>query len=112
MRWFLSVNPQHLPEIEQSTGKRNFRSIEIDGRQWEFSNGFIDLHTESYEHILAGRGFGISDARPSIETVASIRTAKIMPLRGDSSPDLQTRGRGVNTLRGGCIFKPTAGVIK
>jgi UDP-N-acetyl-2-amino-2-deoxyglucuronate dehydrogenase len=86
VRWFLSVNPQHLPEIEQSTGKRNFRSIEIDGRQWEFSNGFIDLHTESYEHILAGRGFGISDARPSIETVASIRTAKIMPLRGDYHP--------------------------
>ena len=86
VRWFLSVNAQHLPEFEKSTAQRNFRSIEINGRQWEFSDGFIDLHTKSYEHILAGRGFGIADARPAIETVASIRTAKVVPLRGDFHP--------------------------
>ena len=53
--------------------KTSYRSVKIDGKEIEFSGGFEDLHVSSYEEILAGRGFGLADVRPSIEIVSNIR---------------------------------------
>lgn len=76
VRWFLSINARDLPEgvAEQ---KRIYRTITIDGEEIEFSEGFTDLHIASYQHILSGQGFRLSEVRPSIETVAAIRTNPI-----------------------------------
>ena len=76
VRWFLSGDEADLPESARETGRRTFRSITVDGEEIEFSGGFTDLHTRSYELILNGKGFGLDDSRCAIETVAAIRTAK------------------------------------
>ncbi|MFH1327034.1 MAG: Gfo/Idh/MocA family oxidoreductase [archaeon] len=68
--WFLSIDERDLPV--HSNGS-TYRSIKIDGEEFEFSDGFTDLHKKAYEEILAGRGFGIEDARPSIELVNDLR---------------------------------------
>lgn len=73
VRWFLSTLAEDLPAA--AGGRRTHRSLSVDGRDVEFSDGFTDLHTKVYEEILAGRGFGIEDARPSIELTHRIRTA-------------------------------------
>jgi UDP-N-acetyl-2-amino-2-deoxyglucuronate dehydrogenase len=86
VRWFLSVNSEHLPPTAVARGQRTFRSITVDGSEVEFSDGFTDLHTESYREILAGRGFGLADARPSIEMVHAIRHAPLAPLAGEFHP--------------------------
>lgn len=77
VRWFLSVSHDDLPEA--AAGKNTFRSICVDDEEFEFSEGFTDLHTTVYREILAGRGFGLEDARPSIELVHDLRTAEITP---------------------------------
>lgn len=77
VRWFLSVDKNELPESAKSKGKNTYRSITVDGTEVEFSEGFTDLHTRVYEETLAGRGFGIADARPSISLTHDIRTAPI-----------------------------------
>jgi UDP-N-acetyl-2-amino-2-deoxyglucuronate dehydrogenase len=77
VRWFLSINNNDLPENVKAAGKTTFRSITVDGQEVEFSEGFGDLHTKVYEETLAGRGFGIKDARPSIELTHRIRNAEI-----------------------------------
>jgi UDP-N-acetyl-2-amino-2-deoxyglucuronate dehydrogenase len=79
VRWFLSVDPQDLPLQVKASGKTTYRSITVDGEEIEFSEGFTDLHTRVYEETLAGRGFGIDQARPSIELTYAIRTAPISP---------------------------------
>ncbi len=79
VRWFLSVDCQDLPLAAQAAGKTTFRSITVDGKEIEFSEGFTDLHTRVYEETLAGRGFGIAEARPSIELTYAIRTAPLSP---------------------------------
>jgi UDP-N-acetyl-2-amino-2-deoxyglucuronate dehydrogenase len=79
VRWFLSVDKDDLPFYAKAGGKTTYRSITVDGREIEFSEGFTDLHTRVYEETLAGRGFGIKDARPSIQLTYSIRTAEISP---------------------------------
>jgi UDP-N-acetyl-2-amino-2-deoxyglucuronate dehydrogenase len=89
VRWFLSVNAEHLPEAQRAKGQRTFRSITVDGAELEFSDGFTDLHTESYREILAGRGYGLRDARPSIEMVQAIRHAPLMPISDDHHPMCQ-----------------------
>jgi UDP-N-acetyl-2-amino-2-deoxyglucuronate dehydrogenase len=76
VRWFLSVDSMDLPEIAVKEGKRTYRSITIDGNEVEFSGGFTDLHTVVYREILGGKGFGIEDARPSIELVYRLRNIK------------------------------------
>ncbi|SMH41586.1 Gfo/Idh/MocA family protein [Azospirillum agricola] len=86
VRWFLSINATHLPAEILAAGKRTFRSITIDGEELEFSEGFTDLHTVTYENILDGQGFGLEDARPSIETVFDIRTAPPRGMVGDYHP--------------------------
>ncbi|WP_375589818.1 Gfo/Idh/MocA family oxidoreductase [Hoeflea alexandrii] len=74
--WFLSIDADDLPDDVKGK-KPTYRNIDISGEQLEFSEGFTDLHTVSYEEILAGRGYGLSDARHCIETVEEIRTAPI-----------------------------------
>jgi UDP-N-acetyl-2-amino-2-deoxyglucuronate dehydrogenase len=76
VRWFLSINVAHLPESARAKGQRTFRSIRVDQDEIEFSDGFTDLHTTSYRHILDGSGFGLKDALPSIELVHNIRVAE------------------------------------
>ena len=72
--WFLSVDSLYIPKELQKQDQRTYRSILIDDQEIEFSDGFSDLHTKIYERTLAGRGFGIEDARPSLEIVHKIST--------------------------------------
>jgi len=78
--WFLSVDRNDLP-AEVRGKKPSFRSITVDGEEIEFSDGFTDLHTRSYEQIMAGKGFGLDEVRPSIEIVSAFRSAPILPGR-------------------------------
>lgn len=78
VRWFLSIDVDNVPEAERAQGKRTFRAITVDGTDIEFSDGFTDLHTRSYEEILAGRGFGLEENRVAIQTVSTIRTASVV----------------------------------
>lgn len=89
VRWFLSVDFNDVPAAQREAGQRTFRSITADGEEIEFSGGFTDLHTRSYEEILAGRGFGLDENRVAIETVATIRNAVLAPLSGDVHPFLK-----------------------
>ena len=86
VRWFLSINAHTLPEIAREKGQRTYRHLTIDGETVEFSDGFTDLHTKSYEAILAGNGFGIDAARPAIEVVHDIRHQTPVGLTGDYHP--------------------------
>ncbi len=76
VRWFLSADNTDLPEQAKQNSIPTFRSITIDGDEIEFSGGFADLHTLVYKDILEGRGYGIEDARPSLNLVSSIRNTK------------------------------------
>jgi UDP-N-acetyl-2-amino-2-deoxyglucuronate dehydrogenase len=80
VRWFLSIDAASLPPAVVASGQRTYRSITLGGEEIEFSEGFTDLHTVSYERILAGEGFGAEVSRGAIETVAAIRGAA--PVRG------------------------------
>lgn len=73
VKWFLSINYDHIPEVIKQSGKRTYRSLTIENEEMEFSEGFTDLHTKSYLEILNGRGFGIPEAKTSIEVVHAIR---------------------------------------
>jgi UDP-N-acetyl-2-amino-2-deoxyglucuronate dehydrogenase len=75
--WFLSIDRADLPFEATPGHKTTFRSITIDGREIEFTEGFTDLHTRVYEEVLAGRGFGIDVARPSVELAYRIRNARV-----------------------------------
>lgn len=86
VRYFLSINADTLPEEIVKAGKRTFRTIMIDGEQFEFSEGFTELHTLSYQKILAGEGFRISEARNCIQIVYDIRNMKPIGLKGDYHP--------------------------
>jgi UDP-N-acetyl-2-amino-2-deoxyglucuronate dehydrogenase len=79
--WFLSIDRNDLPEGVKGK-KTTFRSITVDGEEVEFSEGFTDLHTRSYEEIVAGRGFGLDEVRPSIDIVTTFRTAPIVSSNG------------------------------
>ena len=93
VRWFLSIDVNDVTAEIQDKGQRTFRSITCDGEEIEFSGGFTDLHTRSYEEILAGRGFGLEENRVAIETVAAIREATPVGLVGSYHPFLK------NTLK-------------
>lgn len=88
VRWFLSLDVMDVPEAVRATGQRTYRSITANGEEIEFSGGFTDLHTRSYEEVLAGRGFGLEENRVAIETVSHIRTAPIEANRGERHPFL------------------------
>ena len=84
----LSINRDHLP-AHTPPGQTTHRSITVDGQEIEFSGGFTDLHTQSYQGVLDGAGYGLSVVRPSIELVSHIRRAPIEPGRGERHPDIQ-----------------------
>ncbi len=77
VRWFLSIDRADLP-AQRREGQTTWRSITLDGEEIEFSEGFTDLHTRSYEEIMAGRGFPIAEVRPSIEVVSALRTLPVI----------------------------------
>lgn len=79
VKWFLSVDPSDLPFQAEPGTHTTYRSITIDGEEIEFTEGFTDLHTRVYEETFAGRGFGIDDARPSVELAYRLRTADLQP---------------------------------
>ncbi|MBQ2573457.1 MAG: Gfo/Idh/MocA family oxidoreductase, partial [Bacteroidales bacterium] len=83
VRWFLSVDSEYLPDEIKAKGQTTYRSIQIAGDELEFTGGFTDLHTESYKNILAGNGFGLDQAKPSIEMVHFIRNAEVVTTMKD-----------------------------
>ena len=86
VRYFLSINYDTLPQQAKEAGKRTYRSLLMEGNEVEFSDGFTELHTESYKKILDGKGFGLEEARNSIEIVHNIRHATPVGLKGDYHP--------------------------
>lgn len=85
VRWFLSIDRKDLPK-ETPDGQTTWRSITIDGDEIEFSGGFTDLHTMSYEAVLRGEGFRLAEVRPSIEIVAGIRNSSILENPSEAHP--------------------------
>lgn len=77
VRWFLSIDSSNLPQNAVKGEKLTYRSIIIGDEELEFSGGFTDLHTQSYENILAGDGYGVDENRVAIETVEQIRNAPV-----------------------------------
>jgi len=90
VRWFLSLDYNDIPLSFKKSGKRTYRSVTVNGEEIEFSEGFADLHTMTYQEILAGRGFGLKEARQSVETAYNIRNSKPIGLQGDYHPILRT----------------------
>lgn len=86
VRWFLSVNYDYIPGNIKESGQRTYRSITVDGNEIEFSEGFTDLHTESYKQILSGNGFGLEEARKSIKIVSDIRNQDVVNNSSDAHP--------------------------
>jgi len=86
VRWFLSINHDYIPNEVKLTGQRTYRSITVNGEEIEFSGGFADLHTRSYEEILKGKGFGLDEAYGSINTVSTIRNLVPIGLKGEYHP--------------------------
>jgi UDP-N-acetyl-2-amino-2-deoxyglucuronate dehydrogenase len=84
VRWFLSIDSGDLPEAVRDQ-KSTYRSIDVGGEQLEFSEGFTDLHTKSYQEILAGKGYGLEDARHCIETVEGIRNSSVIKGNSDET---------------------------
>ena len=89
VRWFLSVVYDYIPDEIKAQGQRTYRSITVNGEEIEFSGGFTDLHTRSYEEILKGNGFGLQEARSSIEIVSTIRHLEAIGLKGEYHPFCQ-----------------------
>lgn len=86
VKWFLSVNYDYIPNEIKDKGLTTYRSITVDGDEIEFSGGFTELHTLSYEEIINGNGFGLDEAYSSIETVSQIRNLQSLGLKGDYHP--------------------------
>lgn len=89
VRWFLSIDEQDLPAAAREKNQRTYRSITIQGKEVEFSGGFTDLHTVSYQKIIAGQGFSPEEARKSIELAYQIRNAQSIGMIGNYHPFLQ-----------------------
>jgi len=89
IRWYLSLDFNDLPGHAKENGQRTYRSITIDGEKFEFSDGFTDLHTLTYQKILAGEGYGLEESKKSIETVYTIRNASPVGLKGETHPILK-----------------------
>ena len=77
VNWLLSTNYEKVPKPERDNGKRTYRSLQMDGLEIEFSDGFTELHTKSYQEILKGNGFGLVHAKPSIDLVYRLRNAGV-----------------------------------
>jgi UDP-N-acetyl-2-amino-2-deoxyglucuronate dehydrogenase len=88
VKWFLSIDAQHVPDDRRAKGERTHRSITVDGEEIEFSGGFSDLHTEIYRRTLVGDGFGIDETREAIQIVHRIRTEPPVGVLPHSHPFL------------------------
>ncbi|OHB62432.1 MAG: oxidoreductase [Planctomycetes bacterium RBG_13_60_9] len=88
VRWLLSIDRNDLPHPPETGRPATYRSITIDGQEMEFSEGFKDLHTKSYEEILAGRGYSLEDAKPAVDITSNIGRSKAIGLLGDYHPML------------------------
>ena len=77
VRWFLSIDANHLPKNAVQGEKLTYRSIDIEGEEVEFSDGFTDLHTQSYNNVMLGKGYGVEENRVAIQTVSAMRSAAI-----------------------------------
>jgi len=86
VRWFLSIDAKHLPDDIKAKDQRTYRSVKVGEQEVEFSDGFTDLHTMSYQKILEGNGFNIEDSRVAIDTVSKIRNTKPLGKKGDYHP--------------------------
>ena len=86
IRWYLSIDANDLPAAVKEKGQRTFRSITMDDEEIEFSHGFTDLHTNTYQDILAGNGFALEESKKSIEVVYTIRNAEPVGCKGDFHP--------------------------
>jgi len=83
VRWFLSIDRDDLPNLPENGKSATFRSIQMNREEFDFNEGFTDLHTRAYEEILAGRGYGLEDAKPAVEITSDIRRSKPVGLRGE-----------------------------
>lgn len=90
VRWFLSLDYRDNPSAVKEKEMRTFRSLKVENEEIEFSDGFTDLHTESYRQLLAGNGFGMKDTRSSIEIAHQIRNSTPVGIKGDYHPLLKT----------------------
>jgi UDP-N-acetyl-2-amino-2-deoxyglucuronate dehydrogenase len=86
VRWFLSIDSNDLPTEALQNNQRTYRSIVVEGKDLEFSDGFTDLHTATYRSILEGKGYGLNDARTSVVIAHEIRNSKATPGRGEVHP--------------------------
>lgn len=86
VRWFLSINAETLPQAVKERGLTTYRSMTLEGEEIEFSGGFTELHTRSYEAILRGEGFRISEAKQSLDIVHQIRNTEPIGLKGEYHP--------------------------
>jgi len=89
VRWFLSIDRNSLPKEIAEKGKTTYRSLTIDNKEFEFSEGFTDLHTLTYQNILSGKGFRIRDAYPYVSLCHDIRSRKTEGIKGDYHPFLK-----------------------
>ena len=89
IRWFLSLDYNDIPDTLKEQGKRTYRSLTLEGEEIEFSDGFTDLHTESYKQIIDGKGFGLIDAKHCVSIVHEIRNSKPIGIKGDYHPFLK-----------------------
>jgi UDP-N-acetyl-2-amino-2-deoxyglucuronate dehydrogenase len=86
VKWFLSIDANDLPaDVRQQNGFA-YRSIMMDEKELDLSENFADLHAEVYREILAGRGFGIDDARPAIDLLYDIRQAPLANIDACAHP--------------------------
>ena len=86
VRWFLSINAAHVPVAQRAQGQRTYRSITVGGEEVEFSEGFADLHTESYRAIFNGHGCGLNEARMAVQIVSDIRGGAVVPGAASAHP--------------------------
>ena len=91
VRWFLSLDVEDVPDNQKAEGKRTYRSLTMNGRSIEFSDGFTDLHTKVYNNILNGAGFSLEENRVAIEIVGGIRSQNPVGLTGDYHPFLKNK---------------------
>lgn len=86
VKWFLSINENTLPETVKQRDGKTYRAILIDGKEFEFSDGFTELHTQSYQQILEGNGFGIAESYNAIKIVQELRTMPINFIKETAHP--------------------------
>ena len=86
VRWFLSIDRSDLPPAATNAGKTTFRNVTINAQDLEFSEGFVDLHTQSYAHIIDGGGYPVSEARQAIEIVETMRHLDVITGGSDRHP--------------------------